>query len=442
VNHAVNAPPVSIGQEILPSSVPLERAYRKVFWHIVPFLMACYAISYLDRVNIGFAKLQMSHAMGLSETAYGTGAGVFFLSYFLCELPSNLVLQRVGARRWIARIMVTWGLLSAACVFVTGAKSFVLVRFLLGAAEAGFYPGILLYLTTWFPARRRAAMVALFMSAIPLAGVFGNPLSGWIVGHFSGRAHLAGWQWMFLMEALPAIFGGIAVLLLLEDTVEGAVWLDDEAKQLLAQDVAADVQATASGPHSLAAVLRDGRTWLLSGIYFTIVMGQYGLTFWMPTLMHAAGVRGSFHLGLLSAIPFLCAILVMNLCGRSADKFQERRWHTIVPTLVGVLGFAVTPLVHTVPLTLLTLSIAASGVLTSTPLFWSLPTAYLSGRAAAGGIAIINSFGNLAGFVSPVAVGILRDKTHQDGYAMYLLSAVLLLGALGVQRIPKRLVNR
>jgi MFS family permease len=438
----VSIPRVPVTQKLLPASAPLERAYRKIFWRIVPFLMVCYAISYLDRVNIGFAKLQMSHAMGLSETVYGAGAGVFFLSYFLCELPSNLLLQRVGARRWIARIMVTWGLLSAACVFVSGAKSFVLVRFMLGAAEAGFYPGILLYLTTWFPARRRAAMVALFMSAIPLAGIFGNPLSGWIVGSLGGRGRLAGWQWMFLMEALPAIVGGIAVLLFLDDTVQSAKWLDEEAKRALAQDLEADVRATANGPHSLLAVLRDGRTWLLSGIYFTIVMGQYGLTFWMPTLMHAAGVRGSFRLGLLSAVPFLCAILFMNLCARSADKLQERRWHTIVPTLVGVAGFAATPLVHGVPLTLVTLSVAAAGVLTSTPLFWSLPTAFLSGRAAAGGIAIINSFGNLAGFVSPMAVGILRDRTHQDGYAMYLLSAVLLLGALAIQRLPKRLVNR
>jgi D-galactonate transporter len=440
VNHAASIPQVPIAQGA--ASPPLERAYRKIFWRIVPFLMICYAISYLDRVNIGFAKLQMGHAIGLSETVYGAGAGVFFLSYFLCELPSNLLLQRVGARRWIARIMITWGLLSAACVFVTGAKSFVLVRFLLGAAEAGFYPGILLYLTTWFPAHRRASIVALFMSAIPLAGIFGNPLSGWIVEHFTGRAQLAGWQWMFLMEALPAVFGGVAVLLFLDDTLQSATWLDDEAKLVLAQDLEADAQAAGNGPHSLAAVLRDGRTWLLSGIYFTIVMAQYGLTFWMPTLMHTAGVRGSLRLGLLSAVPFLCAILAMNICARSADRRQERRWHTIVPTLVGVAGFAATPLVHGVPHTLLTLSIAAAGVLTSTPLFWSLPTAFLSGRAAAGGIAIINSFGNLAGFVSPLAVGVLRDRTHQNGYAMYLLSAVLLVGAIGVQRIPKKLVNR
>jgi len=440
VNHAVSVPQVPVAQEA--ASAPLERAYRKIFWRIVPFLMVCYAISYLDRVNIGFAKLQMSHAIGLSETVFGAGAGVFFLSYFLCELPSNLMLQRVGARRWIARIMITWGLLSAACVVVTGAKSFMLVRFLLGAAEAGFYPGILLYLTTWFPAHRRAAIVALFMSAIPLAGIFGNPLSGWIVERFGGRAQLGGWQWMFLMEALPALFGGVAVLLFLDDSVQSAAWLNDEAKLLLAQDLEADARAGRNGPHSLAAVLSDGRTWLLSGIYFTIVMGQYGLTFWMPTLMHSAGVRGSLNLGLLSAVPFLCAILVMNLCARSADKLQERRWHTIVPMLVGVVGFAATPLVHGVPLTLVALSIAAAGVLTSTPLFWSLPTAFLSGRAAAGGIAIINSFGNLAGFVSPLAIGALRDRTHQDGYAMFLLSVVLLLGAIGVQRIPKKLVNR
>ncbi len=420
----------------------LGRAYRKVFWRIVPFLMVCYTISYLDRVNIGFAKLQMAHAIGVSETVYGAGAGVFFLTYFLCELPSNLALQRVGARRWIARIMISWGLLSGAFVLTSGAKSFIALRLLLGAAEAGFYPGVLLYLTLWFPARRRAAIMALFVSAIPLAGIFGNPLSGWIIERFQGRGGLAGWQWMFVLEAVPAVLAGIGVWFFLDDSIVESKWLHEEEKLSLAKELEVDLQAATTGAHSLAAVFRDRRIWTLSAIYFTIVMGQYGLTFWMPTLIAAAGAHGSFHVGLLSAMPFLVAVVAMNLCGRSADRWQERRWHLMIPMLLGALGFGLAPLVHGVPLTLFALSIAAAGVLTSTPLFWSLPTAFISGRAAAGGIAIINSLGNIAGFISPVVVGRLRDITHHDGTAMYLLAAILLLGMAGVQRMPARLVNR
>jgi D-galactonate transporter len=436
-------PAARLGHErVQPEDPSLARVYRKVFWRIVPFLMICYTISYLDRVNVGFAKLEMSRAVGFSETVYGVGAGVFFLTYFLCELPSNLLLQRVGARRWIARIMISWGLVSGAFLFTTGAKSFIVLRLLLGAAEAGFYPGILLYLTMWYPARRRAAIIAIFMSAIPLAGIFGNPLSGWIVERFNGCAGLAGWQWMFLLEAVPAVLAGIAVLLFLDDSIDQARWLDDEDKLLLAKELEVEAQAASQGPHTLRMVLHDSRIWVLSAVYFAIVMGQYGLTFWMPTLVKAAGAHGSLRLGLLSALPFLCAVVVMNLFGRSADRRQERRWHTILPTLLGALGFALAPSARGVPLTLIALSIAAVGVLTSTPLFWSLPTAFLSGRGAAGGIAIINSLGNLAGFISPLVVGLLRDRTHHNGLPMYLLSAVLLVGAVGVQRMPAKLVNR
>lgn len=424
----------------LPDELLAQGAYRKIFWRLLPFLMACYTASYLDRVNIGFAKLQMLHQIGLSDTVYGIGAGVFFLGYFLFEVPSNLILQRVGARRWIARIMITWGVISGLFVFTQGPRSFLLLRFLLGVAEAGFYPGIVFYLTGWFPAHRRATILALFASAIPLAGIIGNPISGWILARMSGRL-LAGWEWLFLLEAIPAVVLGIGTLFLLADHPARAAWLTGEEAALVQFELARD-NSSIGASHSLSAVLRDLRTWQLIAIYFGIVMGQYGLTFWMPTLIRAAGADGNVHIGLLSAIPFLVAILVMNGCARSADRLRERRWHIILAACAGAAGFLIAACSHHLIGGIFGLSLASAGVLTCTPLFWSLPTAYLSGRAAAGGIASINSIGNLAGFASPFVVGYLRDTTGSSTIALVVLAAILLLVAMLVQRVPAALVNR
>ncbi len=421
-----------------------KQAYGKVFWRLVPFLMLCYVVAYLDRVNVGFAKLQMGQDLGFSETVFGLGAGIFFLGYFLFEVPSNLLLHRVGARMWIARIMITWGILSGCFMFVETPTSFYILRFLLGVAEAGFYPGVILYLTYWYPAHRRARIIAVFMSAIPVAGIFGNPLSGWIMDAFHGTHGLSGWQWMFLIEAIPAVLVGIMVLLYLDNGIQQARWLTAEEKALLQREVEADnAQGGAHGPHSVAGVFRDMRVWWMALIYFAFVMGQYALTFWMPTLVKATGVQGNFQIGLLSAIPFLCAIVVMNLLGRSADARRERRWHLIVPALMGAVGFTVAASYTQNTVVALTfLSLAAAGVLTCAPLFWSLPTAFLSGTAAAAGIAAINSVGNLAGFASPYLIGYLKDLTGSTQIGMYVLSAVLVLGAIGVWLVPKKLVNR
>jgi D-galactonate transporter len=425
------------------TDVPQRRAYNKVFWRIVPFLMLCYVIAYLDRVNVGFAKLQMGQDLGFSDTVFGLGAGVFFIGYFLFELPSNLLMHRIGARIWIARIMITWGLLSAAFVFVKTPTTFYVMRFLLGLAEAGFYPGVILYLTYWYPAHRRAKIVAVFMSAIPVAGIFGNPLSGWIMDAFQGAHGWAGWQWMFLIEAVPALLVGIAVIFCLDNGIAQAKWLSQAEKQLLAREVAADAQHGKKGPHSVSEVFKDGRVWAMCLIYFAFVMGQYGLTFWMPTLIKATGIRGNLNIGLLSAIPFICAIVAMNLCGRSADARRERRWHLIVPALVGAIGFTVAAsYAQNVAVSIAFLSLAAAGVLTCAPLFWSLPTAFLSGTAAAAGIALVNSVGNLAGFVSPYLIGTLKDMTGSTQTGMYVLAAMLILGALMVWRTPAHLVNR
>ena len=420
----------------------IELTYKKVFWRIVPFLMLCYVVAYLDRVNVGFAKLQMSQDLGFSETIYGLGAGLFFIGYFLFEVPSNVLLHRIGARVWIARIMITWGLMSAAFMFVNTPTSFYVMRFLLGVAEAGFYPGVILYMTYWFPARRRAKIIAMFMSAIPVAGIFGNPLSGWIMDTFQTSGGLRGWQWMFLIEAVPALLMGIAVLLYLDNSIRAAKWLSEGEKRQLEREIEID-QEGSQRYASTFAVWRDSRIWHMSLIYFCFVMGQYALTFWMPTLIKTTGVVGNLNIGLFSAIPFGCAIVAMNIFGRSADARRERRWHLIIPALMGAAGFIVAAsFVDNTAVAVVALSVAAAGVLTCAPLFWSLPTSFLSGAAAAVGIATINSVGNLAGFVSPYLVGYLKDLTHSTQSGMYVLAGMLVLGAIAVARTPARLVNR
>ncbi|MDM0041206.1 MFS transporter [Variovorax sp. J22G21] len=419
-----------------------DKTYAKVFWRIVPLLMLCYVVAYLDRVNVGFAKLQMSQDLGFSETVYGLGAGLFFIGYFLFEVPSNILLHRLGARVWIARIMITWGLMSAAFAWVQTPITFYVMRFLLGIAEAGFYPGVILYLTYWYPAQRRAKIIALFMSAIPVAGIFGNPLSGWIMDLFQGASGFHGWQWMFIIEALPALVMGLVVLACLDNGIRSAKWLDEREKQLLEREIAADQKGTES-KHAIGAIFSDRRVWLMCLIYFCFVMGQYGLTFWMPTLIKATGVTGNLNIGLFSAIPFGCAIVAMNLIGRSADARRERRWHLVVPALFGALGFVIAAsFVHNTVVSVAALSLAAAGVLTCAPLFWSLPTSFLSGAAAAVGIAAINSVGNLAGFVSPYLIGFLKDATQSTQSGMYVLAGMLVVGAVAVLRTPAKLVNR
>ena len=419
-----------------------DSVYARVSRRIVPLIMLCYVVAYLDRVNVGFAKLQMSQALNFSETVYGLGAGIFFLGYFLFEVPSNLLMNKIGARIWIARIMITWGLISGAFAFVQTPTQFYVMRFLLGLAEAGFYPGIILYLTYWYPSHRRARIVAMFMAAIPISGIFGNPLSGWIMSAFHDHSGWQGWQWMFMIEAIPAVLVGLLVLWKFDDSIRKAKWLSEDDKQLLEANIAADNKGKTEHP-GIGKVFSDPRVWMMSLIYFAFVMGQYGLTFWMPTLVKNAGVKDTFMVGVLSAIPYLCAAITMVLIGRSADARRERRWHLIVPALMGAVGFAVVATVgNNVALSIVFLSLAAAGVLTCAPLFWSLPTAFLQGTAAAAGIAAINSVGNLAGFVSPYMIGALKDMTGSTSAGMYALAAVLVLGCIAVLRTPPKLVNK
>ncbi len=421
----------------------VERAtYRKVTWRLLPFIMLCYVAAYLDRVNIGFARLQMLGDLQFSETVYGLGAGMFFIGYFTFEVPSNLILHRVGARIWIGRIMISWGLVSALFMFTTTPLMFYVLRFTLGVAEAGFFPGVILYLTYWYPSERRARMMTLFMAAIPIAGICGGPLSGWIMQSTEGLNGWRGWQWLFLLEAIPAIVVGITALFYLDNGIRSAIWLTEAEKILLEDKLTRDRAHLVEHP-SLAAVFRDRRLWRMCAIYFCCVMGQYGLTFWMPTLIQAAGVRGTLHIGLLTAVPYSVSIVAMILFGWSADRSRERRWHAASAMLLGAAGLTASALAGTQTILAMTcLSIAAMGVLSCAPLFWSLPTAVLGGTAAAAGIAAINSIGNLAGFVSPYVVGWLKDLTHSTAAGMYAVSAVLVAGALIVLTIPGRVVNR
>ncbi|GJE75971.1 MULTISPECIES: MFS transporter [Methylorubrum] len=438
----MTTPAAALSGAAAPPNEFVEQTYTKVFWRLVPFLMLCYVIAYLDRVNVGFAKLQMSQELQFSDTVYGFGAGLFFVGYFLFEVPSNVILDRVGARVWIARIMITWGIISGAFMFVNSATSFYIMRFLLGLAEAGFYPGVILYVTAWFPSHRRARVIAVFMSAIPVSGIFGNPLSGWIMDAFNGTYGLSGWQWMFLIEAIPAVLVGVAVFLYLDNRPADAAWLSPAEKAVIERDIAAERASKVESPHSITSVFRNGRIWFMSLIYFAFVTGQYGLTFWMPTIVKASGIQGNFNIGLVSAIPFLFAVLVMILLGRSADRMRERRWHLIVPALFGSVGFIVAASTGSTVVAVAALSVAAGGVLTCAPLFWSLPTAFLTGTGAAAGIALINSVGNLAGFASPYVIGTLRDSTGSTAAGMYALAGMLVVGAVCVFLTPKRLVNR
>lgn len=425
----------------------LEGAYRKTILHLIPFIFVCYLFNYLDRVNVGFAKLQMLDALKLSETVYGLGAGIFFIGYVLAGIPSNLILHKVGARRWIGIIMIVWGLLSASLMFVHTAESFYLLRFFTGVAEAGFFPGMVLYFTQWFPSERRGRVMALFMSAIPLSGVLGGPLSGWMLNHFqAGQAGLAAWQWLYLLQGVPTILLGAAVYFVLHDNVAGVKWLSPAEKQAMQTALEDDEKMRRTSNtvvQSFASVLCNRSVWMLGAVYFSIQMGVYAINFWLPSIIKSLGFANPATIGWLSAIPYLLACVFMILVGRSADKRRERRWHLSVPMLMGFGGLLIATVAADNPvLAMFGLSLATMGALTGLPMFWPLPAAFLSSAAAAGGLALINSLGQIAGFVSPYLVGWLKDATGSTHVALYILAAVLFCGAVVVLSIPAKTVNR
>lgn len=408
---------------------------RKAAWRLIPLMMLMYVASFLDRVNIGFAALQMNEDLGFSAQIYGLGAGIFFWGYFLFEVPSNLMLEKVGARIWMCRIMVTWGLLSMATAFVTGPASFFAIRFLLGAAEAGLYPGMILYMTYWFPQATRARFIALFLAAVPLSNVIGAPLSGWLLG-FEG--YFRGWQNMLLIEGVPSVLLGIAVLFLLPDNPRAARWLTTEEKEIIETRLAADKKHdTALGTvHGFWDMLKDKRVWILMIPDFGIVIGLYALGLWMPQMVKAMGYT-NIETGWLVALAYFTAIAAMVLWGLSSDRKGERVGHVAIAALAGAAGLIGAALLSDPVLVIASFCLAASGIYAALAVFWTLPTALLRGTAAAAGLALINSFANLGGFFGPSITGWLKDLTGN-----YVLGLEVMAGMLGIAAIAVLLIGR
>jgi ACS family tartrate transporter-like MFS transporter len=403
-----------------------RRTLAKVTRRLMPFLFLLYLLNFLDRVNVGFAALQMNRDLGFGPEVYGLGAGIFFLAYALFEVPSNLILARTGARIWIARIMISWGLVASAMMFVRSAETFYGARLLLGAAEAGFFPGIIYYLTYWYPARERARAYSAFLAAIPLSGIVGSPISGALL-ELDGLAGLAGWQWLFLLEGLPSVVVGFWVLSYLTDRPSAARWLTPEESAWLERTLEAE-RARMGGPHRAAFVqaLKDPNVWHLALIYFLIVVGLYGFALWLPQLVKTIPGLSNVEIGIVTAIPYVFAAVGMVLVGARSDRTGERYLHMAVSTLVGAAGFVLAAYLRSAVPLVIALSIVAFGALAPIGVFWSLPTSFLKDRAAAGGIAFINSIGALGGFVGPYAVGLVRKQTGSFEAALLTLASVML----------------
>jgi MFS transporter, ACS family, tartrate transporter len=423
------------------SPVEARAILSKVTWRLLPLLFLCYIIAYIDRINVGFAKLQLQQVLGVDPAVfgrvYGLGAGLFFIGYFLCEVPSNLILHRVGARLWIARIMVVWGLISMCMMFIKSTTLFYCMRFLLGAAEAGFFPGVLLYLTYWFPARDRARTVALFATGGVIAGIVGSPISGVILG-LNGVAGLAGWQWLFLLEGIPAALMGVIVLILLPNGPRQARWLTAAESAWIESRIAAEAALSEQPRHQrLGEAFTSGRVWLLCLLYFLLNVGGYGYEMWLPSIVKEFSGTSDAVVGLLNAVPYLAAAIAMLLVGWYSDRTGHRRWPVALGAMASALGFALSGWLHNPYLAMAALILAFVGLKSTLGPFWALGTAFLSGTAAAGGIALINSVGNLGGFAGPFLVGVLKDQTGSNVAALLVLGGALLCMGLLALTIPE-----
>ncbi|HKH99069.1 MAG TPA: MFS transporter [Candidatus Sulfotelmatobacter sp.] len=391
----------------------------RLMWRLMPFLFLLYIVAYLDRINVSFAVLQMRDQLGISDRVYGRAAGMFFAGYFLFQVPSNLVLERFGVRRWISGLMATWGVISCLMIFIHGPRSFYAMRFLLGAAEAGFFPGMILYMKRWFPANARARAVAWFMTANPIAGIVGSPISGALLGlHGAG---FAGWQWMFLMEGAPAILLGATVYRVLSDSPQEARWLKGEERAWLLEKLASEQQAESSLPQgSLLRVLLSPRIWLLSLVYFGVSTTAYGVTLWLPTVIRAVSGLSYIWTGVVAAVPFLVAAIVMVLVGMHSDRSGERRWHTAIPAFVGAAGLAAAGYGNSPVLVVAGIGLGLACAEAMVGPFWAMATSRMAGLSAAAGIAVINSLANLGGYFGPDVVGFFR--TANGGFQGGLLA--------------------
>ncbi|NWK60034.1 MFS transporter [Acinetobacter sp. SwsAc2] len=406
-----------------------KRTLRKITWRIVPFIMILYLIAYIDRVNIGFAAITMKEDLGFTASILGFGAGIFFLGYFLFEVPSNIILHKVGARIWIARVMVTWGIIAGGMAFVESSTSFYVMRFLLGVAEAGFFPGIILYLSYWFPARNRAGVIALFMAAAPIATAIGSPISAALL-EMHGIMDLAGWQWMFLIEAIPAVILGVVVFFYMTDRPEKAAWLKPDEREWLVKTMQAeDANKGGQQQHSILRGLANPRVLALALIYFGTSAGLYTLGIWAPQIIKELGVS-SMTVGLLNAIPPIISVVAMILWSRHSDKTNERTWHVALACLTAAVGLAIAASTGSMFGLIAALTIVNVGISCSKPPLWSMPTMFLSGAAAATGIATINSIGNLGGFAGPAMIGWVKDQTGSFAGGLYFVAGLLILSTV------------
>jgi ACS family tartrate transporter-like MFS transporter len=421
-------------------ATPEKTACAKVTRRLIPFLMLLYVVAWFDRVNVGFAALQMNQDLGFSSSVFGFGAGVFFIGYALCEVPSNLILARVGARRWIARIMVTWGIVSVAMMFVRGPLSFYALRFVLGVAEAGFLPGIIYYLGQWYPRAERARAVSWFMVGIPLSTVLGAPLAGLLLG-LDGWHGLQGWQWLYLLEGLPAVILGVVVWRVLPDAPAQAQWLTRPEQLALETQIRREHDETLTR-HTvdLRQALLHPTVWLLGLVMFACQCGSYGLTLWIPQIVKGLSGQSDLLVGLISALPYIAAAIGMVLIGASSDRSGERFWHVAVPSLVGAAGFAASAYLMSPVPGIIALTVAAVGDLGSRGPFWALPGRFLTGSALAAGIALINTLGSIGGFVGPFAVGLVKDATGSFTGGLLLLSALLVASAVATMGLKRSAV--
>jgi len=401
--------------------------YRLVSWRVLPFLAVCYLFAYLDRINIGFAKLQMQSDLALSDAAYGLGAGIFFLGYVLFEVPSNLLLVKIGARRTLSRILLLWGITSAAMLFVTNVEAFYTLRFLLGVFEAGFAPGMIYYLSQWYPAPRMARAMAIVLCAAPVGGAIGAPVSTWIMAHLAGISGLAGWQWMFLLEGAPSILLGVAAYFYLVDKPADATWLTEAQKAFIASLVE---RSNTGRSESFAKALTDPNMYVLAAAYFCLICGLYAVSFWLPTILKSAGLTDLLKIGLYSAVPYLVSIVAMYALGQSSDRRGERRWHSAVTAMLGAGFLAAAAYSTSFPAALVSITLATAAVFASYTVFWVIPQERLKGTAAAGGIAFINSIGLFGGFFSPTIVGWTKAATGSLQAGLLVIATLLVIGAI------------
>ncbi|HZZ10089.1 MAG TPA: MFS transporter [Paraburkholderia sp.] len=418
---------------ILPSTTgnTVAALYSKLNWRLLPFLVACYMFAYLDRVNVGFAKLQMQTDLGFSDAAYGVGAGIFFIGYVLFELPSNLMLPKVGARKTFSRILVLWGVTSACMLFVRSVPAFYAMRFLLGVFEAGFAPGMIYYLSCWYGPARMARAIALVFVAGPLGGIVGGPVSAWLMTRLAGVGGLAGWQWMFLVEGLPCIVLGLLTLRVLSDRPADAAWLNDHEKALLNSETA----PTRHRADSFKAVLMSPRVYVLALAYFSVIFPIYAISFWLPTLLREQGVKDTLRLGWYTAIPYVAAAVCMYLAGRSSDRLGERRYHCAIPALGAAVCLIATVFADgNLPLTLLALTLGTACLWMAYTVFWAIPSQLVEGTAAAGGIALINTVGLSGGFWGPAVVGWTKAGTGSMHAGLFVMACAAALAAILILR--------